>query len=64
MRNEAAVRLSDIVLRRTTMGAAQHPGAAALNACARIAAAELGWDDARVTGEIAAVEDVYRVAQA
>ena len=61
IRNEGAVRLADIVLRRTTVGAAGHPGAEALAACARIAAAELGWDAQRVQDEIAAVESVYRL---
>jgi glycerol-3-phosphate dehydrogenase len=58
IRHEAALRLGDIVLRRTTAGAARHPGGAALDACARIAAAELGWDPARMGREI---EDVSRV---
>ena len=60
IRSEAAVRLSDIVLRRTTLGAAGHPGREALTACAEIAAKELGWDPSRVSEEIAAVEAVYR----
>jgi glycerol-3-phosphate dehydrogenase len=62
VRNEAAQRLSDIVLRRTTLGAAGHPGTAALEACASIAGAELGWDEARTTEEIRLVENLYRIA--
>jgi glycerol-3-phosphate dehydrogenase len=61
IRNEAAMRLSDIVMRRTTLGAAGHPGAAALATCASIAALELGWNNVRVAEEIAAVEAVYRI---
>ena len=60
IRQEGAVTLSDIVLRRTTLGAAGHPGEDALGACAQIAAAELGWDQARVGQEIAHVEGAYR----
>jgi glycerol-3-phosphate dehydrogenase len=59
IRQEGAVTLSDIVLRRTTLGAAGHPGEDALGACAQIAAAELGWDRDRVGQEIAHVEGAY-----
>ncbi len=48
IRHECAVTLADIVLRRTTLGAAGHPGGAALAACAAVAAGESGWDDIRV----------------
>ena len=61
IRNEAAVRLGDIVLRRTTLGAAGHPGADAIRTCARIAAAELGWESQRISEEIAAVDATYRL---
>ena len=61
IRNEAAARLSDIVLRRTTMGAAAHPGADVLRRCAEIAAAELNWPPPRVAQEIAEVDGFYRV---
>jgi glycerol-3-phosphate dehydrogenase len=63
IRSEGALRLSDIVLRRTTLGAAGHPGAAALRTAAGLAATELGWDAARTGAEIAAVEQMYRVPQ-
>ena len=59
IRNEGAVRLSDIVLRRTTLGAAGHPGPDAIRAAATVTAAELGWDQNRVSAEIADVERVY-----
>jgi glycerol-3-phosphate dehydrogenase len=59
IRHEAALRLSDIVLRRTTVGAAGHPGGATLQASAAIAARELGWSADRVREEIADVERVY-----
>ena len=61
IRHEMALHLTDIVLRRTTIGAAGHPGAAALSASAALAAGELGWDQSRVRDEIAAVEAVYRL---
>ncbi|MEA2626931.1 MAG: glycerol-3-phosphate dehydrogenase [Candidatus Binatota bacterium] len=56
-RAEMAVRLSDVVFRRTALAAAGHPGAAALDEASRILGAELGWDSARRTRE---VEDVDR----
>lgn len=59
--NECAPRLADVVLRRTTLGAAGHPGAQALHACAEIAAQELGWDRAKMLEEIEMVERVYLV---
>jgi glycerol-3-phosphate dehydrogenase len=59
IRAESALRLSDIVLRRTTVGAAGHPGAGILQASATIAARELGWTPERTREEIADVERVY-----
>jgi glycerol-3-phosphate dehydrogenase len=61
IREEMALHLTDIVLRRTAIGAAGHPGGEMLNACARIAARERGWDEATVGAEIAAVEQAYAV---
>jgi glycerol-3-phosphate dehydrogenase len=59
IRREMAVRLADVVVRRTGLGSAGAPPVEATAACARLAAAELGWDRSRVAEEIAAVEDVY-----
>ena len=61
VRNEAALRLSDIVVRRTGLGSAGRPARAAVEAAARIAAEELGWDERRRAEEIAAVESVYEI---
>lgn len=61
IRSEMARRLPDIVIRRTTLGAAGHPGPEAVRACARIAARELGWDTRREAEEIGAVDEFYRV---
>jgi glycerol-3-phosphate dehydrogenase len=61
IRAESALRLSDIVLRRTTVGAAGHPGAATLQECAAIAARELDWPPERVGQEITDVERVYEL---
>jgi glycerol-3-phosphate dehydrogenase len=61
IRNEMAVRLSDVVVRRTGLGAGGHPGSEAVAACARIAAGELGWSPERVAEEVAAVDRVYAI---
>ena len=61
IRNEMAVRLSDIVLRRTGLGAAGHPGEDAIAGCTRVAAAELGWSADRQREETAAVEQAYAI---
>jgi glycerol-3-phosphate dehydrogenase len=63
IRHEMAMRLSDIVIRRTGMGAAGPPDAAALEAAAALAAQELAWSGERRTQEIAAVQDFYRIAE-
>jgi glycerol-3-phosphate dehydrogenase len=62
VRHEMAIRLSDIVIRRSGLGAAGHPGAEAVTACARIAATELGWDEPRTDDEIKRVDAFYEIA--
>jgi glycerol-3-phosphate dehydrogenase len=63
IRHEMAIHLADIVVRRTGLGAAGHPGPPAVAACARIAAGELGWSSAQEAAEIAAVDRVYEVSR-
>jgi glycerol-3-phosphate dehydrogenase len=52
---EMAVTLTDIVFRRTALGAVPGPERAAVQAAARIAGAELGWNSLRQEAEIDAV---------
>lgn len=54
-----AVRLADVVLRRTPLGSAGHPGADALQAAAGLMAGRLGWSPTRTAEEIAQVEHTY-----
>jgi glycerol-3-phosphate dehydrogenase len=61
IQNEMVMTLADIVLRRTPLGSAGHPGDEALRTCARIAGAELDWSAERVSEEIGKVESVYRI---
>jgi glycerol-3-phosphate dehydrogenase len=64
VRAEMALKLADVVLRRTDLGSAGNPGKQALADAARIMAQELGWSDARCRAEIAAVEQLYVPASA
>jgi glycerol-3-phosphate dehydrogenase len=52
VRNEMAVTLADIVFRRTALGAIPGPDRAVVEAVARMAGAELGWDRSREETEI------------
>ncbi|HEY8518640.1 MAG TPA: glycerol-3-phosphate dehydrogenase/oxidase [Gammaproteobacteria bacterium] len=56
VREEMAVRLSDVVFRRTDLGTGSHPGRRALEEAAAIVGRELGWDAERRNAEIADVE--------
>ena len=60
VREEQAVDLASVVLRRTELGSAGHPGRAALEKCAAIVAGELGWNEAKTAAEIESVEAIYR----
>lgn len=61
-RNEMAVTLRDIVLRRTDIGTAGRPDPDTLSRCATIAAAVLGWSAERMRREITFVEESYPFA--
>jgi glycerol-3-phosphate dehydrogenase len=60
VREEMALDLASVVLRRTELGSAGHPGKAALDRAAAIAGEELSWSEERKRAEIRAVEDFYR----
>ncbi len=59
---EMAMTLGDIVVRRTALGSAGHPGRDAVEGVARIAASRLGWDAARIEEEVRLLDDFYAVA--
>ena len=59
VREESAVRLVDVVLRRTGLGTFARPADEALVVAARLMAEELGWSPDRVQSELAAVGDHY-----
>ena len=60
-RHEAAVCLSDAVIRRTEAGSAGHPGTPALTRAAEVMANELGWNESKRSEEIAETENFYRL---
>ena len=64
IRHEMALRLSDVVIRRTGLGAAGPPEDAALLRCAEIAARELAWEADRTEAELAAVRQFYVIPDA
>jgi glycerol-3-phosphate dehydrogenase len=61
VRDEMAVHLSDVVLRRTEAGSAACPDRAALERIAGVMAGECGWSAERTSAEIASVENSYRL---
>lgn len=60
VREEQGLDLSSVVLRRTELGSAGHPGRVCLETVAEIMARELGWDRTRVESELETMEEVYR----
>jgi glycerol-3-phosphate dehydrogenase len=53
VRDEMAVRLTDVLFRRTELGTGQLPESQALEECAALMSAELGWSPERTSAEIA-----------
>lgn len=58
VREEAAVRLGDVVFRRTDLGTAGDPGDDAIVECCDLMATELGWSNDRRDSELAVVRRV------
>ena len=59
VKHEMAQCLADIVFRRTDLGTFGYPGRESLVRCAELMAAELGWENNRVSEEIEMVEGAY-----
>jgi len=64
VREEMALHLSDVVMRRTCMGQIGQPPDTALDSTARIMAAELGWNEERRNAEIAALAPWFKTRHA
>jgi glycerol-3-phosphate dehydrogenase len=61
IRDEMAVTLNDVVIRRTGLGAAGYPGDALAHDVANRMQAELGWPDERKTNELALLKRFYEI---
>lgn len=56
VRHEMAVKLSDVIFRRTDVGSGSRVEDGVLEECANLMAAELGWDQARINMELREVK--------
>lgn len=63
IREEMALHLGDVVMRRTCMGQVGAPSAAALQSASRLMAAELGWNEERRQREIADLAPSFKTQQ-
>ena len=61
IRNEMALTLADIVLRRTTVGHLGNPGKGILSKMAQIAAHELNWNREKMAKEITEVAELLQL---
>ena len=61
IRHEQAIRLTDIAIRRTGLGALERPQEAALQAAASIASSELGWNAQETKAQVEEVSRFYRI---
>ena len=64
IREEAALTLDDVVMRRTGIGQLGNPGNDRLARVADLMATELGWDDARKQSELTAVQRNFQLTTA
>jgi glycerol-3-phosphate dehydrogenase len=64
MRDEMALRLEDVAMRRTGIGQFGAPSGETLETVSRLMAAELGWNDERRQSEIAALAKWYTTREA
>lgn len=60
VREEMALTLADVVLRRTELGASGPPGQAEVETAAAVMARERGWSEGRVAAERAALDQALR----
>lgn len=59
--HEMAVRLADVVIRRTDLGSAGHPGPSVVRAAGELMATALGWSRARLDDEVRHVDRFYEL---
>ena len=59
VREEMALKLADVVFRRTDLGTGAHPGEEALRVCSDLMASELRWDSGRTQNELHEVNAMF-----
>jgi glycerol-3-phosphate dehydrogenase len=59
VRTEMALTLTDVVVRRTPLGTAGHPGPTVAQTCAKILGTELQWSTGRVSDEMESLRRFY-----
>jgi glycerol-3-phosphate dehydrogenase len=59
VRQEMAVKLQDVIFRRTELGTGENPGRPAIEKCAELMAVELGWNRQKTEKEISEVLYVF-----
>jgi glycerol-3-phosphate dehydrogenase len=64
IREEMAVRLSDVVFRRTDLGTGRIPTRSELAVCAALMADELGWDKQKTDSEILSIGNAFHTLKA
>ncbi|MDB5734000.1 MAG: glpD [Alphaproteobacteria bacterium] len=62
LREEMAMTLEDMVMRRTGIGQFGPPDAGVVDRIAKLMAAQLGWNDEKTAREIESLEPLYRTA--
>jgi glycerol-3-phosphate dehydrogenase len=63
VRDEMAMTLADVVLRRTGIGQLGPPASGALDEASKLIAAELGWDETRRLAEISSLTTAFRTRE-
>ena len=61
IRNEMALSLSDIMIRRTGIGQLGHPGKDTLDKVSKLAAKELNWDNKKLADEVDKMELILSI---
>ena len=62
VQEEMAIKLSDVILRRTDLGTIVEPDESILTTCGSLMAAGLGWNHQRIQREIREVKESYQTA--
>ena len=61
VREEMALKLTDVVMRRTELGSTGSPGDDTLETCARLMGRELGWNEDRIAAELSETKALFTI---